>query len=116
MTAFPTVDAYRAALKTGDHWLTKKQRKMLQAHLRAPHHTMTATELAKAVGFPTYSGVNLHYGFLASKIAQRMKWSVPPGEPELITLVSFEDTSQNEHCRLVLRPELVTALTELGWK
>jgi hypothetical protein len=116
MTVFPTRDAYRAALKTGDYWLTKKQRELLQAHRRAPNHTITATELAKPVGFPTYGGVDLHYGYLASKIAERMEWSVPAGEPELITLVHFEDTSRDEHCRLVLRPELVAALTDLGWK
>jgi hypothetical protein len=66
--------------------------------------------------FDNYGGVNLHYGFLASKIAERMQWAVPAGEPELVTLVSFNREGAEEHWKLTMRPELVAALKALGWK
>ena len=41
---------------------------MLQAHYEAPGHTRTATELAHAAGYPSYSTTNSQYGGLAHLI------------------------------------------------
>lgn len=35
-------------------------RRMLQAHYHAPDRTLTATQMAKAVGYPSFGSANLH--------------------------------------------------------
>ncbi len=116
MTEFPSQERYREVLRIASHWMTPKQRKMLTIHLNARNQTTTVTQMAEAMKFENYGAVNLHYGFLASKIAERMKWTVPDGEPELTTLVAFDRTGPEEHWKLIMRPQLVAALQSLGWK
>jgi hypothetical protein len=41
---------------------------LLRAHVRAPGRALTASLLAKAVGYPNHSSVNLQYGSLAARI------------------------------------------------
>lgn len=118
---FPTSEEYTKVFVTSTHWLQKPQRKLLEAHLRSPAHTVTASTLAEQMGYDTYSAVNMLYGNLASAVSKRLKklgvpWEVPTGEPASSSLVVFEREGSEAHWRWVMRPELVEALVALGWK
>lgn len=41
---------------------------MLQANYNAPNRTLTATELAKAVGYEDYGAANLHFGMVKREL------------------------------------------------
>lgn len=47
---------------------TDGQLEMLQVHLAAPDHTVTARHLARALGFAKWNAANLHYGKFAGKL------------------------------------------------
>ena len=76
-TAFPTDAEYRKVFALSRLGLTKTRRWMMTLHLRAPNHEMTATEMAKAFSYDSYAAINAQYGYLASKVARRMKWAMP---------------------------------------
>lgn len=103
------VSAFRS-LKLEEHELA-----MLMAHVRAPDHTLTATELAKAAGYDNFGSANIHYGKLGRKLAELLD-IVPPlsisrGEP-VWTMALAE--SIDEDLRWRLHPEVVDAVTELN--
>lgn len=50
---------------------------MLKAHYRAPGRLMTATQLADAVGYPSYSSANLIYGKLGFKLYGELPTKLP---------------------------------------
>ena len=105
-----TKDEYRAALlaiKPQDH-----ERELLRTHYRAPNHTITAAELADAMEYANWGGVNLQYGKLAEKFCDYFNVQV---EPCLNVLVTATKQSANEHWRLTLHDELVDAIRELKW-
>jgi hypothetical protein len=62
--------AYTEALVSVLPRLTAAQLKMLQAHYHAPDRTITATQLAEAAGYASYSGANLQYGFIGKAILE----------------------------------------------
>jgi hypothetical protein len=43
---------------------------MLDAHLNAPDHCITATQLAEAAGYENYNAANLHYGTLGEMVSK----------------------------------------------
>ena len=63
--------AYADALAVVLPSLTAPQIRMLQAHYHAPGRTMTATELAAAAGYASYSGANLQYGMIGKAILEQ---------------------------------------------
>lgn len=46
--------------------------RMLQAHYHAPDRTLTATQMSKALGYPTYAAANLHYGRLGRIVGEKI--------------------------------------------
>lgn len=48
---------------------------MLEAHLRSQDYQITATELARAAGYSSYSAANLHYGMFARKVCEAIGFS-----------------------------------------
>ncbi|MBU9589602.1 hypothetical protein [Burkholderia multivorans] len=67
----PEADAaYTKALASVLPRLTAAQLKMLQAHYHAPDRTITATQLAEAAGYASYSGANLQYGFIGKAMLE----------------------------------------------
>ena len=109
----PSADLYDRALGTMlfAKALTPKYRELVVAHYNAPNHTATTRELASAMGWDSHSPVNAHYGTLAHNLAQRMRWAVPDGSPDAITVADFEGGTPDEgETRWVMCPELVAAL------
>lgn len=52
---------------------------MLKTQYSMPNHTITATQLAEAVGFQNYNATNLQYGTLGKEVAGYLNYE-PPGE------------------------------------
>ena len=110
----PTALEYRALLAT--IIMTVEQRAMLDAHLRASDHILTATELAHAGGYDSYVSANNQYGKLARKIAEELEWEPPIFRGQqtwtfaLATGADDGEDSNTPNWRWRLRTELVEAL------
>jgi 5-methylcytosine-specific restriction protein A len=114
--AVPSADRFSAALRRLSGDVPENYLLMLKAHYRAPDRTITATELARAVGYKTYAAANLHYGTLAARLATELEQST--GEfIGLKLLVSFVMPGEQGNAEImwVMRPEVAEALETLGW-
>lgn len=96
--------------------------KMLQAQYAMPNHTITATQIADAVGFQNYNATNLQYGTLGREISEILGYEPPKrtnGEHIWFWILSSgheaSETTMDGHYEFVMRPELVTALETMGW-
>ncbi|MGF1761562.1 hypothetical protein L4D76_27395 [Photobacterium sagamiensis] len=95
---------------------------MLRAQYSSENQTITASRLAKAVGFKNFNATNLQYGILAHEIADFIEYMPPKssnGEPMwFLALSSGNDASDDTldgHYEFIMRPELVAALEEMKW-
>lgn len=52
--------------------LTENQRDMLRIHYAAPGHTITARQLAVAMGFNSWTATNIHYGRLGRLVGEKL--------------------------------------------
>ena len=91
---------------------------MLQKQYRAPNHTITAAELARAMGYASYSAANLRYGKLGRFLAEALSYTPPvrsDGTPRYWTTLAQgnPDLESGEDFQWIMRPELATALEEL---
>ena len=111
MTTTPTTAEFKRALLAlrpiAPHHL-----QMLRAHYRAPGHTLTASQIAAAVDYQDYHGVNLHYGKFAGALCEQL------GRPHEFSIILDSALPGDEppgHLELVMRRELVEALDDLCW-
>lgn len=65
-----TVEIYQYALLQTRRRIGDAQLRMLQAQYAAPNRTVTAPQLARAVGYSSFSAVNLHYGRLGRLLSE----------------------------------------------
>jgi 5-methylcytosine-specific restriction endonuclease McrA len=106
------VKVFEVLLKEG---IAENHLALLQAHFKAPHHTATWAQIAKAVGYANGSAVNLHYGTLASRVAHHLRIAEPPNGFWLFVLVKWaDDRDPSGHTAFVLRRPVIEALTQLG--
>ncbi|MCR4319879.1 MAG: hypothetical protein NUV74_06030 [Candidatus Brocadiaceae bacterium] len=84
--------------------------KMLQANYYAPDHTLTATQMSKAMGYKNFNASNLHYGKLGRLVGKIIGW-VP--KTTLHVLVEFEKPGRE--WLWIMRPEVIQAIERLGW-
>lgn len=94
------------------------QLRLLEAHFLAPDFTATAEELALAAGSNDSKVTNLHYGMLGTKIRNVLGKPTGPGQQQSSILASFQrpDASNGfNHWRWIMRPEMASALIDLGW-
>ena len=110
----PTVDAYRVAFRACRDGMSDLDLAMLEAHHRAPHHTLTAGELAVAVGLPSYSAANLRYGLFAGRLCQALGLR-PQFNVEALVSFSGGDDPGDDLIKWTMRPEVVTALEAMRW-
>jgi hypothetical protein len=88
---------------------------MLKANYNAPDRMLTATELAKAVGYENYGAVNLHYGKLGHQVGTLLGWEPLP-KYKLEVLVDFKKPDQErQEWRWILKPNVAEAMERLGW-
>ena len=83
---------------------------MVRAHFHAPDRTITATQMARALGHERFHIANLFYGRLARMVGEQLK-STP--HSRLNILVEFE--KRNGEWHWLMRPEVAEALELLGW-
>lgn len=92
---------------------------MLKAHYNSPNRTMTATQLAKAGGYPNWRTANLHYGLFGKRLYEELPIQLPK-YPDGKFIYSFalateSDLNQDEaQWQWRMRPEVAEAVNQLG--
>lgn len=127
----PPPASYRQAFeKLGP--LPDGHRKMLEAHYSAPNHNITATRLAEAAGYANWNAANLQYGTLAFQVAEELGFEPPKRQDgtEIWTMTiatgrldlnddmlseSMKRPLEHQHFEWTLRPQVVEALSALGY-
>lgn len=107
----PSVTEYRMALNAVG--ATELQRQILELHYNAPGRTITATEVARVLGFNHYSTVNGQYGRLGRRIREYLGSAADSIDQRLGMLVTFH--RRNNEWHWTMRPEVAEALESLGW-
>ena len=114
-----SVEEYKSALDLIKDQLSEVHLRMFQAQYEAPNHTVTASELANAVGYKSFSPANLHYGRLGCLIGEAANFSPPPRDNSTIRwwpiLSAGIRRTPTRGFQWVMHPQLVQALEELGW-
>lgn len=109
-SAVPTSQRYVAAFRAVRN-LTDSHVQMLRIHYHSPKHTVTATQLAHAMGYSKYPAVNSQYGRLGRSVGEQLNFS--PKGVKLGVLVTFQYIKGEWHW--TMRPEVTQALEELRW-
>ncbi|HWQ28265.1 MAG TPA: HNH endonuclease [Dehalococcoidia bacterium] len=104
-------DQYAAALRAVP--VTENQRRILEVHYHAPRQTVTAKQLAHALGWRHYASVNAQYGRLGRLVAERFGRRPRTIGGRLGTLVEFDHREGEWHWTML--PALAEALEQLGW-
>ncbi len=121
MTTFshiPPASKYQEALKLASERINAKQMQMLQALYSVPNRTMTATEIAREVGYLNHGVVNLQYGRLGHLLSDAMDWlpeKRSDGSYRWWSVISSGFQTQKQGFQWTLHPELAEALVTLGW-
>jgi predicted HNH restriction endonuclease len=105
-----SAEAYAAAfrqLQISPHHL-----RMLLAHYHAPKLTLTATQMAKAMGYQTFASSNLHYGRLGRAVGDTLGWNPLPST---LVYVLAEFEKPEREWLWIMRPAVAEALEKLGW-
>jgi hypothetical protein len=117
MIEYPPPERYKDALGTIVGGLPDSYLRMLRAHYDAPDRTITATSLAAAAGFKTWSSANLHYGTLGRMLGERIwfqPWSAASGPVWTMIIASAADRTANEgHWQWRMRPQVTFAIESL---
>ena len=94
--------------------ISELQREMMNIHYMAPEHTLTAMQMARALGYPHHSVANSNYGKLGHVLGKALNWT-PPTDSDLgvAVLCTFVKPENNWHW--IMRPEVIEALERLGW-
>ena len=92
---------------------------MLKAHHRASDQTLTATELAAAAGYSSYSATNLQYGNVGKYLYEALPTELSTRADGSLVYTSAlatagERTGAEEHWRWKLRPQVAFAIETLG--
>ncbi|MEQ8789732.1 MAG: hypothetical protein RIC55_25790 [Pirellulaceae bacterium] len=103
------LEALRKCEPIADH-----EMRLFRAHYSADDQTATATELAQAVGYKNYSGVNLQYGRFAGRLCEAFNRDLPT-KLEILLTFKKPDRAKNGHWRFVMRQQVVEAARDLGW-
>jgi hypothetical protein len=114
---FGTADDYRRAFEAlRAEGIPDNHLALLRAHYAAPDHTATWAQLAAAVGYANGSAVNLQYGRLARRVAERLGVTEPPNDFWLYVLAEWAANrdSASGHTAFVLRRPAIEALQQLG--
>ena len=85
---------------------------MLLANYHAPNRTLTASMMARAMGYDNFNAANLHYGALGGLVGEKLGWNPLP-EFKVNVLVDFE--KRNEEWLWIMKPVVAEAIKLLGW-
>lgn len=105
-----TTDDYVTAFREAN--VAPHQKRMLQAHYHAPARTLTATQMAKVMGYSCFAPANLHYGRLGRLVGIALGWEPLP--TTLVYVLAELEKPGREWLWIMCLP-VVEALEELGW-
>lgn len=105
----PSAQRYEEAFRSLN--ISETHRDMLNVHYYAPERTITATQMANAIGYPRYSAANMHYGRLGRLVGESLAFD--PLNERLGTLVTFQKRGGEWHW--IMRCQVARALENLGW-
>ncbi|HUY33445.1 MAG TPA: HNH endonuclease [Pirellulales bacterium] len=108
--AAPSSEQYAASFRRLSN-VSDSQLQMLRLHYHAPARTMTASQMARAIGYNHYSIANSQYGRLGRLVGNELAYN--PTHERLGTLVTFEKREGQWHW--LMRAEVAKALELLGW-
>ncbi|SAL06720.1 hypothetical protein AWB78_08210 [Caballeronia calidae] len=112
----PTVEEAAKAFVSIAGQITAGHKAMLKAHLTAPDRKITATQLAKAAGYPNYSAANLQYGLLGAMLFAELPIDLPKrkdGSPVMTCAIASDDdlrTSPKDEWIWAMRPYVAEGL------
>jgi hypothetical protein len=111
----PSAERYKAAFRQLRATLPSNHLALLRAHYLAPNHTITARELAAAVGSAGHGSVYLQYGTFGKVMRARLGYTA--GAQAAYVFASFIEpgVQENREWLWALHPAVVQALDELGW-
>lgn len=112
-------DEYIAAFRNILKDLSDGQLAMLRAHYLAPNHCITATNLAEAAGYSSYSAANLQYGNAGKAIYEEYPLDIPRRNDGTLIYTFMLATAGNKDADekewvWQLRPEVASAIEALG--
>jgi len=84
---------------------------MFCAHYHVPNRTVTAPELAEAVGYSNFPTANSVYGKLGRKVAQRVNYQKEDVFVEALAKVE----NHNGKWYWIMHPQVAEAMERLGW-
>jgi putative restriction endonuclease len=110
-----SADDYLRAFDAVRDDITNLQREMLLAHYSAPDHSVSARQLAAAVGLANFNAANLHYGKLGRSLFSVL--GKPAGADNVFILADLVPPGQrdNKEWLWVMRPQVAQALRVLGF-
>ncbi|EKA62277.1 hypothetical protein B277_03088 [Janibacter hoylei PVAS-1] len=116
LIALPSVDDYASAFTEVKDKITPKQLELLRFHHAQPGRAASASTMARAVGFESFSAVNVQYGKLARLVAEAAGLELAE-HVKVGALVQFvhPDQAANEHFLWLMRENVAIALENLGW-
>jgi putative restriction endonuclease len=85
---------------------------MLLSNYYAPNRTLTATMMAKAMGYDYYGASNLHYGKLGGLVGEKLGWNPLP-KFKVNVLVDFK--KPDDEWLWIMKPAVAEAIELLGW-
>lgn len=109
-STIPNSQRYAAALRAVDN-LTDNHVQMLRIHYYSPQHTVTAAQLARAMGYRSYQPVNSQYGGLARSVREQLNFH--RRGVRLGVFVTFQHVNGEWHWKM--HQEVVDALEDLRW-
>jgi hypothetical protein len=115
LPSVPSAERYTDAFRQLRSSLPSNHLALLRAHYLAPNHTITARELAAAVGAAGHGSVYLQYGTFGK--AMRALLGYTAGAQAAYVVASFIEPGahDNREWQWVMHPAVVQALDELGW-
>jgi len=117
--AEPSTEEFESAFARVLPKLHTNQLRMLQAHYRAPARTLTATQLAQAAGYSSYSSANVHYGRVGWLLYGELPCALPEREGKPVYTFMLADgtdldrTAEGEWT-WQMRGTVASALEHLG--
>ncbi len=116
---YPDPETYTRALQASVERLSETQRAMLRTHYRAARRTVTATELAAAAGYRTWTTAHQQYARIGRTLGQAMLFeprSRSGGVPAWVLVLadSADADKPDSRRRWRMRDQLADALKAAG--
>ncbi len=111
----PSVSDYKKAFAAIKGDISPKQMLLLRCLYEASDHAKTASQLAAEAGYKNYGGSNLQLGRLGTLLRKTLNYWDEEDFKTYVLCYLIGPLSREEDWLLVMHPEVVTALKELGW-